>query len=197
MRKKLELDELADQLESVVHNFTSGRVTKSEMLEYLEFSDDLGFFDAFVVPGRDSDMHQVGKKNKKIDRFYLWDAWQKGRNAGLFKGTGSPQLSHIWDMPSDRRRELISQWRIPSMRRTPNCRHVILYGRSYGVAYICRAVSGVISILVTPLMARCTSSLQWSSWSWIISGGIALMDGSIAISYSDPAERRKPVGRST
>lgn len=84
-KKKKELEELASQLELVVSEFTSGRVTKSDMLEYLEFSDNSDFFDAFVVPVSDSEMQQVGKNNRRIDRFYLWDAWQNGRDAGVFK----------------------------------------------------------------------------------------------------------------
>ncbi|PWY93542.1 AAA family ATPase [Aspergillus sclerotioniger CBS 115572] len=110
VKKRAELDDLANQLELVVCNFTSGRVSKGEMLEYLEFSDDSDFFDAFVVPDLDSGMQRVGKKNKRIDRFYLWDSWQGGRDAGVFRGAVSPQHAHIWMMPIARRRELISKW---------------------------------------------------------------------------------------
>ena len=36
------------------------------MLEHLKFSDDSDFLDAFVIPGMDSDMHQVGKKQEDL-----------------------------------------------------------------------------------------------------------------------------------
>ncbi|PYH88610.1 AAA family ATPase [Aspergillus ellipticus CBS 707.79] len=108
--KRQELDELAGQLESQVRDFSTGRVGKAEMLEHLEFSEDSDFFEAFVVPEQEGGMRRMGKRNRAIDQFYLWDCWQSGKDAGIFKATVSPQHAHIWLMPPARRRELISTW---------------------------------------------------------------------------------------
>ncbi|PWY66022.1 AAA family ATPase [Aspergillus heteromorphus CBS 117.55] len=108
--KRQDLEDLAGELGAVVKNFTSGRVSKGEMLEFLEFSDDSDFFDACLVPDLDAGMQRVGRNNRRIDRFYLWDCWYSGRDAGVFKDTVRPEHSHIWTMPVARRRQLISKW---------------------------------------------------------------------------------------
>jgi hypothetical protein len=56
----------------------------SETLEYLEFlSNGPRCFEAFQVP--DEGMSRAGRRGKAIDKFYLFNRWFRGKDAGIFK----------------------------------------------------------------------------------------------------------------
>ncbi|PGH26481.1 hypothetical protein AJ80_01795 [Polytolypa hystricis UAMH7299] len=80
--KKQALAELEHELKAHAKKFSHARVTNDDILEYLEFSDESAFFDAFQVPEEKSGMQRVGKKGKAVNKYYLLERWVDGHDAG-------------------------------------------------------------------------------------------------------------------
>jgi AAA domain len=110
MERRQELDNLDAELKSRTQNFRKASISKDEMLEYLEFSDDSDFFESFIVPAQEPGMQQVGERGKKVNKYYLWDRWVNGRDAGIFKCSVNQEHLHIWRMPTPSRREAVLRW---------------------------------------------------------------------------------------
>lgn len=111
--RRQELDNLDTELKSRVEEFREASATKTsknELLEYLEFSYDSEFFEAFTVPEDESGMQQVGRRGKKINKHYLWDRWVKGQDAGVFQGKVNSNHVRIWAMPASSRQESVVKW---------------------------------------------------------------------------------------
>jgi hypothetical protein len=108
--RRQELDKLDKELKSRMKEFKGASANKSEMLEYLEFSCDSDFYEAFVLPEEESGMQPVGRRGMKIGKHYLWDRWVKGQDAGAFQGRVNPDHVRIWKMPTLSRQELFVKW---------------------------------------------------------------------------------------
>ena len=102
-------------LESAFNEYLSFKASLSDILDYLEF-DDPTFYGAFKVPDpEDSDgMVKVGKGGQKMSVTYLLSQWQKGWNAGVYKGdirdSKSEEIKKIWDMEKSTRLEHFKRW---------------------------------------------------------------------------------------
>ncbi|KAJ4366237.1 hypothetical protein N0V83_007873 [Neocucurbitaria cava] len=99
-----------DALTTKMADFSRASVNDQSLLDHLEFSDDSEYFDAFVVPKGKDGMILVGKKNKKIDKYYLLKRWSNGQDAGLFKANAMQEYPHIWNIDLQSRRELLAKW---------------------------------------------------------------------------------------
>jgi len=95
-------------------------VTKDQLVEYLEFSEDADFYDAFLVPEQEDGMQRVGSRGKSIHRHYLLDRWVNGRDAGIFCSTVKEEHAHVWKIPSPRRQEKLGHWKWEIRRENLN-----------------------------------------------------------------------------
>lgn len=112
--KQGEMNGVVAELESSAHILNSVSVDKDELLEYLEFStedNDVDLFDALTVPEEERGMRRVGKGGRSINKYYLWDRWASGRDAGVFKDMVRPEHGHVWRVPTSARKELITKWK--------------------------------------------------------------------------------------
>ncbi|OJZ81129.1 hypothetical protein ASPFODRAFT_146329 [Aspergillus luchuensis CBS 106.47] len=105
-----KLDEVLKELQSYSEKYNRDSISKDDMLEYLEFSEDSTFFDAFTVPEEPTGMQRIGRRGRSVGKHYLWDAWRNGRDAGTLRDLLSPQHAYIWAMAPSKRRELVETW---------------------------------------------------------------------------------------
>lgn len=97
------------------------RFSKAEILGHLEFcSRKLPYFEAFEVPQQDGDMVQVGKKGRRVDKFYLFDQWLSGRDAGIFNETHGKRFPDIWKMEFKERQVECDQWKLDILAAVSN-----------------------------------------------------------------------------
>ncbi|KAF2189155.1 P-loop containing nucleoside triphosphate hydrolase protein [Zopfia rhizophila CBS 207.26] len=97
-------------LASKVDQYRKLKVSKIALLEYLEFSDDPDFFDAFVIPEEVDGMELVGSKGRALNRFYLLDRWSAGWDAGVYKDFAAREHPSIWKMDRAVRNNFLNQW---------------------------------------------------------------------------------------
>lgn len=91
-------DSYHDAMVSKVNQYKKFRPTDKILLDYLEFSDDSEFFDAFVVPEGEEGMTVVGGDGKGIGPYYLFQRWCSGHDAGVFKDTVEQEYPIVWAM---------------------------------------------------------------------------------------------------
>lgn len=103
-------DSYHDALIAKMTRFTGSKINDQALLDYLEFSVDSEYFDAFVVPDSEDGMKVVQKNNKAIDKYYLVKRWQANNDAGLFQATAMQSYPHIWMAGSQARAELLARW---------------------------------------------------------------------------------------
>ncbi|KAF2127934.1 P-loop containing nucleoside triphosphate hydrolase protein [Dothidotthia symphoricarpi CBS 119687] len=107
---KVQVESYHDALTRKVDHFSALRRTNKILLEYLEFSEDSEFFDAFVVPESDDKMALVGKKGRIIDKTYLVQRWINGQDAGVFQASAEVNYPSIWAMSPQARITLENRW---------------------------------------------------------------------------------------
>jgi hypothetical protein len=96
------------QLRDAFKRYHATSFQKQTILDYLEFcSEDLPYFDAFtVVDELENGMTLVGKRGKKMDKFYLLDRWISGA-----VDAGTPQGAEgIWGASLPTRRNTLGKW---------------------------------------------------------------------------------------
>ncbi|UPX21074.1 uncharacterized protein EKO05_0011278 [Ascochyta rabiei] len=99
-----------DALVDKISQFSAFRLSNQAVLDYLEFSEDSEFFDAFQVPVHDDDMIQIGRAGKAITRTYLLDRWMTGQDAGTFRADAENRYSHVWSIEAKARTGLWARW---------------------------------------------------------------------------------------
>lgn len=100
-------DLIMKKLPSMVKPYVSHR----ELFEYLEFSEDSEFFDAFQVPTTDNDGETiVGKKGKNISSSYLYEQWIGGKDAGIFDTIAMRDFPDIWSLDLKARISRKNSW---------------------------------------------------------------------------------------
>lgn len=108
--RKADLALESDRLRDAFTEYHAKAVSKSELMEYLEFaSDKPSFYDAFVLPAENNGMMRVGRKGKTIDQFYLLDRWARGQDSGLYKNAA--EFSEVWQMSSVERIAALRKWK--------------------------------------------------------------------------------------
>lgn len=115
---KSKTNELAGQLQDAFTICVSAKVSKAELMEYLEFlSDGTPFYEAFTVPRDQDEMVTVGKGGKEVDEFYLLDRWFSGNdNAGIFKDSIPTSSKQLWHMKAPDRHAIIATWRLNMLK---------------------------------------------------------------------------------
>ncbi|KAL8906627.1 MAG: hypothetical protein Q9171_006195 [Xanthocarpia ochracea] len=109
---KLSTNHLSDQLSQSFDQYMKTNISKSDLMEYLEFqSGDMNYFEAFTVPTSQDGSSIVGKRGKSVNALYLIDQWCSGRGRGVFSSSPlAAEASQIWAMPLHRRRTVIATW---------------------------------------------------------------------------------------
>lgn len=97
-------------LARTIQNFIRNPLNHRTFLDYLEFSEDSEFFDAFQMPEHEEGMTVVGRDNKKIDDAYLINEWMHGRNAGIFHAIAEKQFPGVWTLDKKARNALCMKW---------------------------------------------------------------------------------------
>ena len=108
--RKSDLVMLELELQAEMKKLREGHVSRDQILEYLEFSEDSDFYEAFLVSDQDDEMEVVGKKGKRVNKHYLWDQWVAGRDAGVLRHTIQADFVKIWSMPPQDRKEVMNSW---------------------------------------------------------------------------------------
>jgi len=108
--QKSKAESYHDALVTKMTRFVSAKLDEQELLDYLEFSDDSEYFDAFVVPTNEDGMIMVGKKNKQVDQHYLIKRWIAGQDAGVLVNHATQNYPHIWKVATQNRYALWQQW---------------------------------------------------------------------------------------
>jgi hypothetical protein len=108
--QKAQAESYHDALLEKLSKFAGLHVTDHVLLDYLEFSEDSQFFDAFLVPNRDDGMTTVRKKNKRVERSYLIARWLKGNDAGLFRVSALRDYPDVWSIEHSARLSLQTRW---------------------------------------------------------------------------------------
>jgi hypothetical protein len=99
-----------DFLVNKIAKFCSAKLNDQSLLDFLEFSDDSEYFDAFVVPDSDDGMKVIGKKNKQVDKYYLVKRWLRGEDAGVFMKNARQDHPQVWNVDPQSRSALRMQW---------------------------------------------------------------------------------------
>ncbi len=109
---KDQANDLEQTLQRAITNYRDHGISKTEILEYLEFPpEDPAFHEAFSIPEEATDgMVKVGKKGKAVNPFYLLNRWMSGHDAGMFRRE-SPGASKVWKMPVSNRHESVVRWK--------------------------------------------------------------------------------------
>ncbi|KAF3228249.1 hypothetical protein TWF106_007498 [Orbilia oligospora] len=108
--QKSQAESYHDSLIIKVNQYMTFRPTEKILLDYLEFSDDSEFFDAFVVPENEEGMTVIGAKGKKITAYYLFQRWISGLDAGVFHHSAKQQFPTVWAMDTDVRATHWKRW---------------------------------------------------------------------------------------
>ena len=108
-REESESEGYFDTLSHKVAQFGTYHVTNQALLDYLEFSEDSEFFDAFAISEVQDEMQLVGHRGRSVDQHYLLRQWSNGRDAGVLKDSAN-RYSHIWDIDLNTRHALRARW---------------------------------------------------------------------------------------
>ncbi|GAB7348917.1 hypothetical protein MBLNU459_g7605t2 [Dothideomycetes sp. NU459] len=108
-----QMKDLETSIRSQLSKFAGSNVSKAEIFSYLEFSDedsDSHIFHALQVPDQSDGMSIVGKAGRSIDRFYLYDRWAIGQDAGVFHRFLPADFMDVWNLQPVTRRAKIYEW---------------------------------------------------------------------------------------
>ncbi|KAF3919193.1 hypothetical protein AA313_de0200271 [Arthrobotrys entomopaga] len=108
--KRSQGESYHDALVNKVKQYMTFRATEKILLDYLEFSADSEFFDAFVVPENKEGMAVVGRRGKKVGPHYLLNRWCLGLDAGVFRRSANEQFPTVWAMNNDIRATHLKKW---------------------------------------------------------------------------------------
>ena len=110
---KESTDFLAKQFEQMFKRYMATQVSKSDLMEYLEFlPGDVDFFGAFTVPESTDGTQIVGKRGKAIGPLYLIEQWCAGRDRGIFSSAKMTNAeTKIWRIPGKTKQTLLGQWK--------------------------------------------------------------------------------------
>jgi hypothetical protein len=106
--RKLESEGYHDTLVKRVNQFTNFQVTTRALLDYLEFSEDSEFFDAFQIPPTEDTY--IGQDGKPITNRYLFERWSNGHDAGVLREIAKAEFPRIWNIERSARVTYRTRW---------------------------------------------------------------------------------------
>jgi len=109
-KRKADLATESTELRAAFAEYYAKAVSRSELMQYLEFnSENPPFHDAFVLPTETDGMQRVGRKGKNVDEFYLLDRWANGLNSGVYQNEG--EFPEVWQMSPVDRSTALRKWK--------------------------------------------------------------------------------------
>ncbi|KAL2044224.1 hypothetical protein N7G274_002929 [Stereocaulon virgatum] len=130
--RQSEASKQADGLRNAFSNYQAKAVSKSDLLDYLEFdSETPEFFEAFILPDETNDMVKIGKKGKAVDRFYLIDRWARGWDAGSYSAAQA-EFPTIWRMTYSERTAALQRWKTDILKERIS--RISSHGKQFGEA---------------------------------------------------------------
>ncbi|KAL9110261.1 MAG: hypothetical protein Q9227_005168 [Pyrenula ochraceoflavens] len=109
---KDETETCARELAVSVSSFRNSMFSPTDILEYLEFSEESHFHRALTVLNDDStDSDGMTKaRRRKISPLYLWNRWVSGKNAGILSNKITAEHLQVWQMDPSARTSCLSRW---------------------------------------------------------------------------------------
>lgn len=107
--QKEEAESYVDAMNDKMARYKT-HINDQALLDYLEFSEDSKFFDAFVVHSGDDGMIQVGRQGKALNSTYLLEQWAAGKDAGIFRAQEEDQFPDVWSINPKARIGLLQRW---------------------------------------------------------------------------------------
>jgi len=128
--RQSEASEQADRLRDAFSNYQAKAMSKSDLMEYLEFdSENPEFYEAFMLPDETDGMVRVGKRGKAMDRFYLIDRWVRGWDAGIYSGAQA-EFPAIWRMTYFERTAALARWKTDILKERVS--RIYSHGKQFG-----------------------------------------------------------------
>lgn len=125
---KGDVSDKSQILQSLFADLFQMNFSKPEILEYLEFlSEGPRYSEALEVP--DNGMIRGGRKGKTVDKFYLFDRWFRGKDAGIFKRQRETEFQDVWGMAPGDRFKAYNEWKEAMLRER------LVHVRDSGEAY--------------------------------------------------------------
>jgi hypothetical protein len=110
--RKQDVTEESRNLQKAFDAFRNTSVSKSDVLEFLEFqSDGPPYFAAFQVPEEEHSMARVGRRGKAVDSYYLLDRWCRGKDRGIYRKPLDTRVGHVWQMEPQSRNTALDTWK--------------------------------------------------------------------------------------
>ena len=109
---KASTNHLSTRLSENLERYMKTHISKSDLMEFLEFlDDDMNYLEAFTIPRSQDGSSIVGKRGKTINDLYLIDQWCAGRSRGVFSSTKTTSdVARIWAKPLPARQTMIAKW---------------------------------------------------------------------------------------
>ncbi|KAF2995559.1 hypothetical protein E8E13_003761 [Curvularia kusanoi] len=107
--QKSEAESYIEALNNKISEY-SARISDQDLLDYLEFSEDSMFFDAFAIPANSDGMILVGRNGKALDARYLLEQWSAGKDAGIFRDNAQKNFPEVWSLTPEARMGLQTKW---------------------------------------------------------------------------------------
>jgi hypothetical protein len=107
--QNLEAESYIDALNSKIVQYNA-RLNDQTLLDYLEFSEDSAYFDAFMLPTSDDGMKRVGRQGKALGKLYLVEQWTSGQDAGVFRDYAQENFPDVWSIAPEARLGLRARW---------------------------------------------------------------------------------------
>ena len=112
-----QADLLDNRLTKAFGQFLSSSLSKSQLMEYLEFPpEEPAYYRAFTVPKSQDGMTVVGRGGRKVDEFYLLDQWIACKDAGVLKSHVSKASRKVWEMGNEARKSVFERWKRELLR---------------------------------------------------------------------------------
>jgi len=99
-------------LKRIIESFRDKAGNRNEILNFLEFSDeDYQFYRAFELPKQVDGMVLVDRSGRPISKYYLFEQWTKGYNAGVLRHSIPESCAEVWKMNNVTRKAHLSRWK--------------------------------------------------------------------------------------
>ncbi|KAK1566191.1 ATPase [Colletotrichum navitas] len=108
---KEELGIVRDEIDHACSGLVRGRVSSTEMLSFLEFSEnEQNFYEAFLLPEQEQGFKIAGSKNQEMTSAHLLERWAQGQGAGQLRNLMSPSSKRIWNLSKGERSQHLQTW---------------------------------------------------------------------------------------
>jgi hypothetical protein len=109
---KSDASNCESDLRRIVQSFRDTAGDRNEILNFLEFSaEDSYFYEAFELPEQSDGMTLVERNGRAISKYYLFNQWIKGQDAGILRGYVPQSCAQVWEMNQTTRIAHMSRWK--------------------------------------------------------------------------------------